>query len=226
MSFRYAPEEPWVIKDCSFEVKAGQSVVIAGPSGCGKSTLIRLMLGLLDPLQGNILIGGVNLKQLGKRTWRGMVGSVMQDDTLFAGSIADNISFHDESATQERIEIAARLAQIHDDIIAMPMGYHSLVGDMGSALSGGQRQRVFLARALYNQPKVMVLDEAFSQIDVACERAIRDALEHQAITLIQISHRFETIAKAARVLIMRAGTLENREMATSQQQPELQSAHV
>lgn len=203
--FRYAAGEPWVLKDCSFEIKAGESVAITGASGCGKSTLVRLLLGLLDPQEGNISIGGVDLKQLGKRTWRGMVGSVLQDDTLFAGSIADNISFNDAAATSEKIETAARLAQIHDDIIAMPMGYHTLVGDMGSTLSGGQRQRLFLARALYKQPKVLVLDEATSHLDVACERRINDTLKGMAMTRIVVAHRPESIRAADRVMDLPAG---------------------
>ncbi|MGH8279589.1 MAG: peptidase domain-containing ABC transporter [Gammaproteobacteria bacterium] len=205
VSFRYALDERWVIKDCTFEIKAGESVVITGPSGQGKTTVVRLMLGLLDPQQGSIYIGGADLKQLGKRVWRGMVGAVMQDDTLFAGSIADNISFHDEAATQEKIEAAARLAQIHDDIVAMPMGYRTTVGDMGSAVSGGQRQRLFLARALYKQPKVLVLDEATSHVDVACGRRINEMLRSLHITLVTVAHRRETIAAADRVMVCMKG---------------------
>lgn len=219
VSFRYAPSEPWVLKDCSFEIKAGESVAITGASGCGKSTLVRLMLGLLDPQQGTISIGGVDLKQLGKRKWRGMVGSVMQDDTLFAGSIADNISFHDEAATPQKIEAAARLAQIHGDIVAMPMGYHTLVGDMGSTLSGGQRQRVFLARALYTGSKVLVLDEATSHIDMGCEKKLLASLEQLRITRVLIAHRTQTIDLAARALLLKSGKIvtqtPKREHSTS-----------
>lgn len=207
VSFRYAAGEPWVLKDCSFEINAGESVAITGPSGCGKSTLVRLMLGLLDPQQGNIYVGGVDLKQLGKCAWRSMVGVVLQDDTLFAGSIADNISFNDESATPEKIEAAARLAQIHADITAMPMGYHTLVGDMGSTLSGGQRQRLFLARALYKQPKVLVLDEATSQVDVACEKKLLREIESSCIGRIAVAHRIDAISLATRILRFDHGKL-------------------
>jgi ATP-binding cassette subfamily B protein RaxB len=205
--FRYASGEPWVLNDCSFEIKVGESVAITGPSGCGKSTLVRLILGLLDPQQGSICVGGVDLKQLGKRAWRGMVGAVLQDDTLFAGSIADNISFHDEAATPEKVEAAARLAQIHTDIAAMPMGYHTLVGDMGSTLSGGQRQRLYLARALYKQPRVLILDEATSHVDMACEHRINVALETTRVTQIIVAHRQQTLSAADRVLTVTNGTI-------------------
>lgn len=211
VSFRYAPNEPLILRDCSFEIKAGESVAITGPSGCGKSTLVRLMLGLLDPEQGDILIGGVNLKQLGKRAWRDMVGNVMQDDLLFAGSIAENISFRDDGATLSRIEAAARLAQIHDDVVAMPMGYHTLVGDMGSVLSGGQKQRLFLARAIYRHPKIMILDEATSNIDSACECRVSEALKSLAITQITVTHRQSVVAASQRVLhLLNGGVTEKK----------------
>lgn len=196
--FRYAEGEPWIIRNCSFEVGCGESVAVTGPSGCGKSTLVRLLLGLLDPQSGAISVGGVNLKHLGKTAYRKMVGSVMQDDHLFAGSIADNISFFDDMSTPEKIEKVARMAGIHDDIIAMPMGYHTLVGDMGSSLSGGQKQRLFLARALYVEPKILVLDEATSHLDGERERSINDLLSSLSITRIIIAHRKETIESAER----------------------------
>lgn len=214
VSFRYAPGEPWVLKDCTFEIKAGETVAITGPSGRGKSTVLRLMLGLLDPQAGTISVGGVDLQQLGKRAWRDMVGSVMQDDTLFAGSIADNISFYDEAATSERIETAARLAQLHDDIVAMPMAYHTLVGDMGAALSGGQKQRLFLARAIYKQPRLLVLDEATSHLDVPCEIRISAALASLHATRIFVAHRAQTIQSADRVLTCAEGGIHEVECST------------
>lgn len=166
----------------------------------GKTTLAKLMLGLLEPQEGEIRIGGIALKRLGKRTYREMLGAVLQDDTLFAGSVADNISFFDQQATPARIEAAARLAQIHNDIVAMPMGYHSLVGDMGSTLSGGQRQRVLLARALYKCPKILLLDEATSHLDIATEHAVNAAVQRLRVTRIVLAHRPETLASAQRVI--------------------------
>src|SRR5690606_12911785 len=147
LCFRYADGEPWVLKDCSFSITPGESVAVVGASGCGKTTLIKLLLGLLRPTAGSIRIGGHDLHRLGARNVRAIVGAVMQDDQLFAGSIADNIGFFDPEFDLARVEVAARLSAVHEDIMAMPMRYHVLIGDMGSSLSGGQRQRIILARA-------------------------------------------------------------------------------
>lgn len=203
VSYRYAPGEPWIAKDLDLLIGAGESVAIVGPSGCGKTTLAKILLGLLDPEEGNVLVGGIDLRRLGKARYRAMIGAVLQEDSLFAGSIADNVAFFDPDATASRIEAAARLAQIHDDIVAMPMGYHSLVGDMGSSLSGGQKQRLLLARALYRRPRLLVLDEATSHLDVAREREVNTAIARLRITRIVIAHRPETIASAGRVIELR-----------------------
>lgn len=210
VGFRYAEGEPWILRECSFAVRPGESVAIVGPSGCGKSTLIRLLLGLLDPQQGSIEIGGIDLRRLGKSRYRAMTASVMQDDHLFTGSIAENISLFDALATPQDIEDAARLAGVHEDIVAMPMGYHSLVGDMGSSLSGGQQQRLFLARALYRRPQILVLDEATSHLDVAMERRLNHAIKALNITRIVIAHRPETIAHADRVIELCEGATLSR----------------
>lgn len=131
----------------------------------------------------------------------------MQDDQLFAGSIAENIAFFAEDATPERVEHAARLAELHEDILGMPMGYHTLVGDMGSSLSGGQQQRLLLARALYAEPKILVLDEATSHLDVPREQAIAAMLAQLKITRVVVAHRAETIAAADRVLVLSNGQI-------------------
>ncbi|HHZ21680.1 TPA: peptidase domain-containing ABC transporter [Xanthomonas vasicola pv. zeae] len=219
LSFRYADGEPWVVKDCCFTIAPGESVAIIGGSGCGKTTLVKLLLGLLTPSAGTIRIGGHDLHKLGPRNVRAMIGVVMQDDQLFAGSIADNIGFFDTDFDLERIEAAAQLAAVHEDIAAMPMGYHSLIGDMGSSLSGGQKQRIILARALYRQPKLLFLDEATSHLDVTRERLVNEAVKHLQLTKVIVAHRPETIASADRILVMEHGRIVQE--VKLQQSPEI-----
>ncbi|WP_345536198.1 ATP-binding cassette domain-containing protein [Variovorax defluvii] len=200
VSFRYAPDEPWIVKDLSLKIEAGESVAIAGPSGCGKTTLLKLMLGQLVPQEGSVSMGGVPLRQLGLRHYREQIGVVMQDDRLFAGSIAENIGLFDAQLDHDRIEEAARRAFLHEEICRMPMGYDTLVGDMGAALSGGQRQRVVLARALYRRPRILFLDEATSHLDTATENAINRAVLQLDMTRIVIAHRQQTLEAMERVI--------------------------
>jgi len=207
LGFRYAPGEPWVLKDCNFVVESGESVAIIGPSGCGKTTLVKILLGLLPPTEGHVRIGGVSLSRIGRDAYRRMIGAVMQDDQLFAGSISDNIAFEDAHHDDDRVREAAKLAAVHDDVSAMPMGYNSLIGDMGTSLSGGQKQRLILARALYRQPHLLFLDEATSHLDVERERLVNEAVKSLDLTRVIIAHRPETIASADRVLIMNSGTI-------------------
>ncbi|MBS0224739.1 MAG: peptidase domain-containing ABC transporter [Proteobacteria bacterium] len=220
LGFRYADGEPWVLKDCGFRIEDGESVAIVGASGCGKTTLVKLLLGLLKPTEGHIRIGGLDVHKAGPRNLRAMMGVVMQDDQLFAGSIAENISLFDHEFDQERIEHAAKLAAIHDEVMAMPMGYHSLIGDMGSSLSGGQKQRIILARALYRNPRLLILDEATSHLDVARERWVNEAVKHLKLTKVIIAHRPETIASADRVLVMEGGKIVRDFKPVVHQQPE------
>ena len=208
VSYRYSETDPWILRDCDLHVVDGEFLAITGPSGCGKSTLARLILGLVDPWSGEIAFGGINLNVLGKAAAREMMASVMQDDQLFSGSIAENISLFDPNATGPAVEAAARIAQLHDDIQRMPMGYFSLVGDMGSSLSGGQQQRLLLARAIYRNPRVLILDEATSQLDIKRERAIALRLKELQITRVVIAHRPETIRAADRVLWLEDGVLK------------------
>jgi ATP-binding cassette subfamily B protein RaxB len=205
LSYRYSDTEPFVLLNCSFSVAPGESVAVVGPSGGGKTTLVKLMLGLLPPTDGKVLAGGVDIQKLGIDRYRKLVGTVMQDDQLFAGSIADNISFFDPCPDHGAIEHFARLAAVHEDVAAMPMGYNTLIGDMGAALSGGQRQRILLARALYKRPRILFLDEATSALDVQKERAVNEAIRSLNLTRILIAHRPETIASAERVVVLQGG---------------------
>ncbi len=205
VSFRYGEGEPWILKDTSLMLEPGESVAIVGPSGCGKTTLLKIILGLRKPVEGEVLYGGLPVRQLGLQNYRRLIGTVMQEDTLLAGSIADNISFFDVRSDMARVERCAQLAAVHADIARMPMGYQTLVGDMGSALSGGQKQRVLLARALYKQPKVLALDEATSHLDIANEKLVTQALAKMQVTRIVVAHRPETIAGAQRVVVLQEG---------------------
>jgi ATP-binding cassette subfamily B protein RaxB len=205
VSYRYAEGEPWVLRHASFRIEAGESVAVTGPSGAGKTTLLKILLGILQPSEGEVLYGGVPLRQLGLANVRRQIGTVMQEDALLTGSLADNICFFDVQPDQARIEACAKLAQLHDEICRMPMGYQTLVGDLGSGLSGGQKQRLLLARALYKQPRVLALDEATSHLDLGNERAVTSALGAMRLTRLIIAHRPETIAGAQRVVQVRDG---------------------
>jgi len=203
--FSYADGEPPVLQGVSLKIEPGESVAIVGPSGCGKTTLLKLMLGVHAPTSGELLVGGMPLERLGLTAWRDLVGVVMQDEPLFTGSVADNISFFSPDIDLEWLQQCTRVAGIHDDITAMPMGYHTLIGDMGTALSGGQKQRMLLARALYKRPQVLLLDEATSHLDVERERSVNQAIGQLALTRVIVAHRPETIASAGRVIALHEG---------------------
>jgi ATP-binding cassette subfamily B protein RaxB len=206
--FAYGRDEPAVLRGVSLSIAPGESVAIAGPSGGGKSTLVKLLLGFYPPSAGRILVDGEPLAQLGVDTLRRHVGAVRQDDVLYAGSIADNIAFFDPETDLDFVFHCAKLACIHDEIAALPMGYDSLVGDMGSVLSGGQKQRIFLARALYHRPRILVLDEGTANLDERCEAAVTANLAGLRLTRIMVAHRPEAIAAARRVLWLEDGRLD------------------
>jgi ATP-binding cassette subfamily B protein RaxB len=205
LRFRYSEHEPYVLDGVNLEVPTGTSVAIAGPSGCGKTTLLNLLLGVLPATEGEILIGGIPLQRLGVDQFRSIVGTVLQDDVLFAGSISDNISFFDPKPDYQWIAECAQLAAIGADIAAMPMGFNTLVGDMGTVLSGGQKQRVLLARALYKRPRILFLDEATSHLDIEKEKLVNQAVQQLDITRVIIAHRPETIASVDRVIVLVGG---------------------
>jgi ATP-binding cassette subfamily B protein RaxB len=198
--FRYAETEPFVLDNVSFIIEPGEFVTIMGPSGGGKTTLIKIMLGLLEPTSGEVLIDGIPLGVIGPRAYREQVGAVMQEDQLLSGSIADNICFFDPSFDQERMIQCAQLARIHEEVMALPMTYNSLIGDMGSSLSGGQKQRVLLARALYRQPRILFLDEGAAHLDTENEKQINESLRKLNMTRISVAHRPEMSSGADRIL--------------------------
>ncbi|RME66427.1 MAG: peptidase domain-containing ABC transporter [Alphaproteobacteria bacterium] len=207
IAFRYGDFEPYVLDGLNLTVKAGESVAITGPSGCGKTTLVKIMLGLLTPQKGDVLIDDRPLDAIGLRHVRTQVAAVMQDDRLFAGSLADNIAFFDPELDMARVMDCARLAAVHDEIMAMPMGYETLVGDMGTVLSGGQQQRVMLARALYHRPRMLFLDEGTAHLDAATEQRVNRAIAGLGITRVIIAHRAETVRSAERAYLFKDGAL-------------------
>jgi ATP-binding cassette subfamily B protein RaxB len=200
LSFSYSPNEPSIFQGLDFAIPSGSFVAVTGPSGSGKTTLMRVMLGLLTPTQGKMIVDGVPLGPSSMSGWRSRVGAVMQDDYLLTGTLLDNICFFDTDPSERQAQHCARLARIHDDIMRMPMGYHSLVSDMGSALSSGQRQRILLARALYRDPDVLFLDEGTANLDPKTEAAIGDMICRLPITRIVIAHRPALVERAEIVL--------------------------
>lgn len=205
--FRHAAFEPELLVGVNLDVAAGEFVAITGPSGTGKTTLLKVMLGLLNPTAGQVVVDGQPLGPAGMQAYRAQVGVVMQDDALLAGSIAENISFAEARPEVGWMRQCAAMAGIDAEIMAMPMTYGTLVGDLGLALSGGQRQRLLLARALYRRPRILLMDEGTSHLDLAKEREVNAALAALEITRIVIAHRPDTIAAADRVLVLRDGRL-------------------
>jgi ATP-binding cassette subfamily B protein RaxB len=193
LGFAYGPEG-FVFRHVNLTVAPGETVAIVGPSGCGKTTLLKVLLGLLPPTEGEVRVNGRNLADWDIAQYRSRVGAVMQDDHLFVGTIEDNISFFDSEHDPQRVRECAQAAMIDEEIMAMPMRYNTIVGSLGMALSGGQKQRVLLARALYRQPRVLFLDEAFDQLDVALERKISTAFAGTNVAIVLVSHRPETIS--------------------------------
>ena len=202
ISFRYGASDPLVLEDLGLAIAPGDFVAITGPSGSGKSTLVKLLMGLYPPLKGTIELDG-HLADAGRwRAWRNHIGFVAQDDRLMSGTLADNIAAFDPDLDMERVEAAAEAAQVAGDIARLPMRYLSLVGDMGSTLSGGQRQRVLLARALYRQPKVLILDEGTANLDEGTEEKLADLIQSLNMTRIVVAHRPALVRRAHRVFVL------------------------
>ncbi|WP_207229477.1 ATP-binding cassette domain-containing protein [Ktedonosporobacter rubrisoli] len=199
-----------VLKDISLEIEPGKKIAIVGRSGSGKSTLGRLLLGLSLPGEGEIFYDGIPLRFLNYQAVRSQFGVVMQDANVFSGSIRQNIAFNAPDISLERIIKVAQLADLHEDIMKMPMGYETYVSEGGSALSGGQRQRLALARALAGAPSILLLDEATSALDVVTEHKVEQNLSVLPCTQIIIAHRLSTIRNADCILVLEDGMLIER----------------
>ncbi|MEM7729188.1 MAG: ATP-binding cassette domain-containing protein, partial [Pseudomonadota bacterium] len=200
VTFAYSLEDPDVLQGFDLDIAPGEMVTLTGPSGGGKTTLMKLMLGLYAPVSGTVRIDGRDLATIDPADWRARVGVVMQDDRLLSGTIADNIAFFDPEIDMARVVEAARSARIHDTIASIPMNYLAVIGDMGSILSGGQKQRLLLARALYQQPDVLFLDEGTANLDVETEGKIVSLIAGLGMTRIIVAHRPAFLDASDRVI--------------------------
>ncbi len=192
--------EGFTFRNVDVLVQPGETVAIVGPSGAGKTTLVKVLVGLLDRTEGTLNYSGRDVRDWDRAAYRSRIGVVLQDDQLFVGTLEDNISFFDPQHDPARVRECARIAGIAADIEAMPMQFNTIVGSLGVALSGGQKQRVLLARALYRQPQVLFLDEAFDQLDLAREREITERLKLLGLSLVIVSHRPETVREVDRTV--------------------------
>ncbi len=206
--FRYHDGGPWVLEDVHLVFAPGEAVAIVGASGSGKSTLVKLMLGLIEPTRGEVRLGGVPIQQLGMRDYRRQIGAVLQEDHLLAGTLLDNISFFSDRPRLDRVVEATAAAAIHEEIERMPLGYHTPLIGMGGSLSSGQKQRILLARALYRRPKLLILDEATSHVDLKREAHIVESLGQMQATRIVVAHRPDAVRHVSRVVVV-----ENRTIA-------------
>lgn len=204
LSYRYDSQSKAVFSELSLHIAPGESVAITGPSGVGKTTLMKVLCGLFEAESGCVLADGVDIRQLGVNNYHKKIGCVMQDDRLFSGSIMENICGFTEDIDVEWMVECAQASFIHDTIMEMPMGYETLIGELGEGLSGGQKQRIFIARALYRKPGILFMDEATSALDSESEDYVSQAIKQLNITRIMIAHRESTINAADRVITLQA----------------------
>ena len=210
VSFRYG--EQWVLKDINLVIEKGKTVALVGQSGSGKSTLVDLIPRYYDVQEGEVLIDGINVKDLGIHDLRQLIGNVNQEAILFNDSFYGNITFGVDSATREQVEQAAHIANAHEFIMQTEHGYDTNIGDRGGRLSGGQRQRVSIARAILKNPPILILDEATSALDTESERLVQDALERlmKTRTTVAIAHRLSTIKNADEICVLHEGEIVER----------------
>jgi ATP-binding cassette, subfamily B, bacterial len=207
VTFRYGPKGPMVVDGVSLKIEPGQFVAVVGPSGSGKSTLAALIVGLYGPTSGRILFDGIDLAELDLRWLRPQLGIVNQNLALFGTTIRENIALSDPTLGLAEVTEAAQLAAVHEDIMAMPLGYNTPLVDRGGSLSGGQKQRLALARALVRKPALLLLDEATSALDAVTERRVQEALDQLRSTRIVIAHRLSTVKRADLILVMDRGRI-------------------
>ncbi len=200
LSYRYDSQSAPIFSALSLSVAPGESVAITGASGAGKTTLMKVLCGLFEPDSGRVLVNGIDIRQIGINNYHRMIACVMQDDRLFSGSIRENICGFAEEMDEEWMVECARASHIHDVIMNMPMGYETLIGELGEGLSGGQKQRIFIARALYRKPGILFMDEATSALDSESEHFVNVAIKNMNITRVIIAHRETTLRTVDRVI--------------------------
>lgn len=200
LSYRYDSQSAPVFSNLNLSVGSGECIAITGVSGAGKTTLMKILCGLFEPETGKVFVNDTDIRQLGVNNYHRMIACVMQDDRLFSGSIRENICGFTEKTDEEWMIKCARASYIHDVIMKMPMGYETLIGELGEGLSGGQKQRVFIARALYRKPGILFMDEATSSLDTDSERFVNVAIKNMNITRIIIAHRETTLKMVDRII--------------------------
>ncbi|MDV2723405.1 peptidase domain-containing ABC transporter, partial [Klebsiella pneumoniae] len=200
LSYQYDPFSQPIFSNFNLQVEPGESIALVGPSGVGKTTLLKVMCGLLSPTSGEVIADNLDIYKIGLNNYRLGTACVLQEDRLFSGSISDNISGFEDNADEELIVECARRSNIHDEIMKMPMGYETMIGELGLGISGGQKQRLLIARALYRKPSILFMDEATSHLDLKNESAINQSIASLSITRIIVAHRPSTIASADRII--------------------------
>jgi ABC-type multidrug transport system fused ATPase/permease subunit len=209
VNFLYVKNRP-VLRDISFQLLPGYSYGIVGPSGSGKSTLVQLLLGIREPNSGTISANNTNLNEIDRTSWTSKVAFVPQDATLITGTVAENIAFYRPGITDERMIEAARAAHVLEDILRLPQGFNTNLGERAQQLSGGQRQRLSIARALVGNPELLILDEPTSALDMKSESIIRDTIAalNGKVTVVVIAHRLTTLDACSKIMVIQDGELK------------------